>query len=195
MREDSLQEREHYLKEYGPSNYHEIPRGKLGAILKTVKTTTPGKHDGEKGWAMVDDPILVMRGQAESAIKNGEHSPDALWGVWDKISTEAKKISQNNPEVKKWLEGYRNLIEDGIQRYGTLSPEVVKKFVEELKSHPRLLSGDPEQQSKIYLDHLENFYDSEQKDALKKNADILDTISYMLKLVAEYEDGKERGKY
>jgi len=178
------------LRPYGPSNYEERPEQTTTII---EKAPTPN-NKGEKAFANID-AMTAMQQQAETALNNGEKSPDALWGIWDKLSANAGKISNNDPEMKDWLSFHRNLIQEGINRYGTISPEIVRKFVTEGKSHPRLLAESPEQTAQTKLGNVNSYYEFQADDSLSKSSDTWDTVGYMLRLTAEYEDGKARGKY
>lgn len=175
------------IRPYGPSNYKDRPI--TGARTVIDRYPTPGENDGEKALA-IETPDHLMREQAQIAIENGEIGPDSWWGAWWKISEGAGAIRKNDPEIIDWLDRNKDLIFQGLERYKSIPRDFIAKVIKDGKSHPRLLSMD----SQTIIDWLSRYYELKRDGSLHEYADDFDTASYMLKFVAEYEDGLARTK-
>jgi hypothetical protein len=183
---------------YGPSNYDQRPNEVTSAV---VKAPSPA-HDGLRAFVQWDAPAL-MRQQANLALEGTQqnpgrpYSPDALWGLADKIQ-QLSHSHDAREEFRKLLTTHRTGIEEALQRYAEYPQEQIRAYVAEEPrlpgAHPRLLgiSGSSIQNA------VSNYYQLSASSAqgLTHYADTFHTVSMMMHVVAFREDQAARvGSY
>lgn len=166
------------MSTFGPSNYRQRPE----EVRTHQQETAPGHHDGEEA---IWDATALMREQAQRALERDELSPDAFWGAWIILRDSIGKIAKDDSSVKDWCIAHRGLLLDGIRRFACVPEEFIVAH-----GHPRL-HGSPVFHAETMVGQVQEFF-TDPPGKFSRTTDMWDTVSWMLKLVAEYEDGRAR---